>query len=168
MKNRVVGFLVIAIAILLGFIIFSFNVALSDIVSSSCSHGEECPMWGSIEFQTNVSIGIMAFVMLIGFYLIFFSKEEKIITRIRKVRDQIEPKKLTKKSYKKILNSLSKEEKAVFKIIIESNGSVFQSDIVKQTKLNKVKVTRTIDKLEGRGLVERKRRGMRNIIILKH
>ena len=34
--------------------------------------------------------------------------------------------------------------------------------------LNKVKITRILDKLEGMGILERKRRGMTNVVILKH
>jgi uncharacterized membrane protein len=43
-----------------------------------------------------------------------------------------------------------------------------QSDIVNNTSLTKVKVTRLLDKLEGKGLVERRRRGMGNLVVLKH
>lgn len=168
MRNRVVGILVIAIALLLGFIIFSFNMALSDIINVSCSHGTSCPMWGTIEFHTSVSTGIMVFIVILGLYLIFFSKEEKIITRIKKIRSQVEPKKITKDNYKKIMKSLKKDEKTVLEKIIESNGSLFQSDLVEKTKFNKVKITRILDRLEGRRLIERRRRGMTNVIILKN
>ena len=58
--------LILGIAILIGFIIYSFNAALASIVNTACSRGPSCPMWGTIEFQTNVSMGIMAFVILIA------------------------------------------------------------------------------------------------------
>ena len=168
MRNRIVGFLIIGIAILIGFIIYSFNSAMITIVGTSCSHGSSCPMWGTIDFQTNVSIGIDVFVAVIGLYLIFFGEEEKIITKIRTFRQQVEPNNITKGNYKKIMNDLSGEEKLVFGKVIDSQGTIFQSDLVGKTKLNKVKVTRILDRLEGRGLIERKRRGMTNVIILKH
>ena len=168
MRNRIVGFIIIGIALLICFITYSFNKALSDIVSTSCSHGSECPMWGSINAQTSVSIGITAFVGVIGLYLIFFGEEEKIITKIKKIREQIEGNKITKGNYKKIMKKMGNEEKVVFGKIIDSNGSIFQSEIVERTKFNKVKVTRILDRLEGMNLIERKRRGMTNIIILKH
>jgi len=168
MKNRIVGILVIGIALLIGFIIFSFNQAMTTIVSTSCSHGPECPMWGTIKFQTNVSIGIMVFVIMIGVYLIFFGKEEKIITKFKMIKPQIEPKKITKENYQKVISTLDKEEKIVLEKIIESQGTIFQSELVDKTKFTKVKVTRILDKLEGKGLIERKRRGMTNVVILKH
>jgi len=168
MKNKIVGFIVVGIAILMGFIIFSFNRALTDIVNASCSHGSTCPMWGSINFQTNLSIGITVFVVLLGLYLIFFSREEKIITKIKKIKEQIESKKITKENYNKILNTLNADEKVVLVKIIESDGSIIQSDLVERTKFNKVKVTRILDRLEGMNLIERRRRGMTNIVMLKH
>ena len=165
MKNKVAGYLIIGISILVGFVIWIFNRALADIVSESCSHGPSCPMWGTIDFQTNIGLGVMVFIILIGIYLIFFGKEEKIVTKI--IKEQIKDKKISKDNYKDILNKLNNEEKSVFEKIIESEGSMFQSELVEKTDLTKVKVTRILDKLEGKHLIERRRRGMTNIVILK-
>jgi uncharacterized membrane protein len=168
MKNRIVGFLVIGVAALIGFIIYSFNIALYDIINTACAHGPDCPMWGTMNFQTNVSLGIMAFVTMIGLYLIFFGKEEKVITKVKTVKQQINPKNITKENYRKILDDLGDDDRVIFEKIIEAKGSVFQSDIVSDTGFNKVKVTRILDRLDGRNLIERKRRGMTNIVVLKH
>ena len=166
MKNRSVGIIIIGIAVLIGFIIFSFNRAMTSIVNASCAHGASCPMWGTINFQTNVGIGIMVFVILIGIYLIFFGKEEKIVTKI--VKEQIKPKKITKENYQKVMKDLNNDEKLVLEKIIEAQGTIFQSDLVDKTDFTKVKVTRILDKLEGKNIIERKRRGMTNVVILKH
>jgi uncharacterized membrane protein len=109
----------------------------------------------------------MIFIVLIGLYLIFFGEEEKIITKVKTIKQQIEPKRITKENYQEILNKLIADERLVFNKIIESEGAIFQSDLVDKTKLNKVKITRILDKLEGKGLIERRRRGMTNVIILK-
>jgi uncharacterized membrane protein len=167
MKNRIVGILIIAIATLIGFIIFSFNMALTNIINTSCSHGTSCPMWGTINFQTNLSIGIMAFVVLIGLYLIFFGEEERIVTKVRRIKEQLQPKKITEGNYKKIMSELSSDEKLILKKIIEAEGAVLQSDLAEKTNFNKVKVTRILDRLEGKQLIERKRRGMTNVVMLK-
>jgi uncharacterized membrane protein len=44
---------------------------------------------------------------------------------------------------------------------------MFQSDLVEGTGMQKVKITRLLDRLEGLKLIERKRRGMTNVVILK-
>ncbi|HPA49225.1 MAG TPA: MarR family transcriptional regulator [Methanofastidiosum sp.] len=163
MRNRVVGFLIIFVAMLMGFIIYAFNRAMTEIVNASCEHGSSCPMWGTIDFQTNVSIAIMSFVIIIGLYLIFFGKEEKKITE-----EEIRNISIKKENYEEVLKTLTDEEKTVFESIIDSNGTIFQSDLTDKTNFNKVKVTRILDKLEGRGLIERRRRGMTNVVIIKH
>jgi len=168
MKNRNVGIVIIGIALLIGFIILAFNRAMTSIINESCSHGPTCPMWGTINFQTSVSIGIMVFVILVGIFLIFFAKEEKITeTKIVKIKEQIKPKEVTKENYKKVMSDLADDEKIVLEKIIEAEGTMFQSDLVEKSGFTKVKVTRILDKLEGKAVIERKRRGMTNVVILK-
>ncbi|MEK6807993.1 MAG: MarR family transcriptional regulator [Nanoarchaeota archaeon] len=166
MKNRAVGLLTIGLAALIGFIIFSFNRAMTAIVATSCTHGEACTMWDTINFQTNISIGLMIFVIAVGLYLIFFGKEEKIITKIETVEKLIAPEKLTKESYEHIFQKLDADEKLIMEKLIDAQGTLFQSDLVEKTQLNKVKVTRILDILEAKGLVERRRHGMTNAVIL--
>ncbi|MBR9676303.1 MarR family transcriptional regulator [Candidatus Woesearchaeota archaeon] len=167
MKNKIAGYIIIGIALLFGLMIWMFNNALSTIVSVACTHGPDCPMWRTINVQTSIGLAIMIFIILIGVYLIFFGFEEKIVTKTRTVHRQVNPNKPSKKNYEKIMNKLSVDQKKVLEKIISSQGSMFQSEIVSSTKLSKVKVTRILDRLEGLGLVDRKRRGMTNIVILK-
>lgn len=168
MKNKIVGTLIIIIATLIGFMVFMFNRALTKIVSTTCTHGSACPMWGTISFQTNVSLGIMVFIIVIGLYLIFFGREEKIITKIEMVKPQVEIRDIKKENYEDVLKTLGDDERSIFEKIIEEKGTIFQSTLVEKTGLNKVKITRILDILEGKGLVERKRRGMTNVVVLKH
>ena len=168
MKNRIVGIVIVGISALIGFIIFSFNRALSSIIDTACTHGTVCPMWGTLKAQTNISIGIVFFIVIIGVYLIFFGKEEKIVREVQTVKQQIKPHEITKENYEKIMGKLNSDEKTVLEKIIESKGTIFQSELVDKTDFNKVKVTRILDKLEGMGVIERKRRGMTNVVILKH
>ena len=170
MKNRIAGFIIIGISLLIGFIIFLFNRALTKIVNTACTHGPTCPMWGTVDFHTNISMGVMVFIILIGLYLIFFGKDEKIITktRIREIKQQLKPRKITKENYQKIMEKLDNNEKLALDKIIEAQGTIFQSDLAEKTGFSKVRVTRILDRLEGMGMIERKRRGMTNVVILKH
>ena len=166
MKNRVVGYLVLGFACLMGFVVYSFKTAMTDIVSSACAHGEACAMWGTLTLQTNVSLAITGFVAALGLYLIFFGKEEKTITKIiqktvRPSREDVDKKR------KKVLNTLEGEEKEVFSVLIESKGSILQSELIEKTGMQKVKMTRVLDRLEGKKLIERKRRGMSNVVMIK-
>lgn len=64
-------------------------------------------------------------------------------------------------------SKLSPEEKKIYNLVKAGDGSMYQSDLIKETGYSKVKMTRYLDKLEGKGLIERKRRGMTNIVLLK-
>ncbi|MBS3092650.1 winged helix DNA-binding protein [Candidatus Pacearchaeota archaeon] len=160
MENRNVGFLVIGISLLIIGIVFIFNNALKNIVGASCSatHGAQvCPMYDTITTQTYLAIAIVGVLIIIGLVLIFTKPDERIV--VRKIKE--------KKLEKKIdLSGLKQEEKQVFKLVQE-NDAVFQADLIEKTGFGKAKMSRIIDRLEGRGLVERKRRGMTNIVVLK-
>ncbi|MFA6268641.1 MAG: hypothetical protein WCW13_03620 [archaeon] len=166
MKAREIGLIIIGIAILLGFVIFSFNQALIAIVNETCSHGPTCPMWGTIDFQTNVGIGIMVVVLLVGLYFIFFVKDKKEYLAQNPIT-QIMPRKITKEEYTHAMEKMNPAEKSVFEHLIENNGSIYQSILVEKTNFGKVKMTRILDKLESQDLIERKRRGMTNIVTIK-
>ena len=155
MKNRNIGFLIIGIAIVLGIIVFIFNNALTTIVNTSCSHGSSCPMYGTIITQTYIAAALIALIVIIGLFFVF-SKEEK----------QVIVKKVKEKQVKKTIDfsKLNNDEKRIMKIVIESQGTIFQSELVEKSGFDKVKVTRILDRLEGKQLIERKRRGMTNIV----
>jgi uncharacterized membrane protein len=167
MENRKVGYLVIAIAALIAFIVYSFNAVMTNIISTACSHGPECPMWGSLDFQTNISLGVTLFVMAVGLYLIIFGGVPKP-ARARIVKPQVRMEEVTRENFEKAMNGLDEDERKVFGSIIDEKGSMFQSSLVEKTGLNKVRVSRVLDRLEGKGLLERKRRGMTNVVVLRH
>lgn len=157
METKHVGYLMIGVSVLIGFITFIFNSALTAIVNESCSHGPTCPMWGTIDAQTKVALGITAFIFIIGVYLAFFFKE-----------GAGQPmQKPTKEQFAGAMKLLSQDERTIVEKLIEHEGAMFQSDLVDGTGMQKVKVTRLLDRLEGLKLIERKRRGMTNVVILK-
>jgi len=164
MKNRIVGIIVLAVAAIVGVITFLFNRALNGIVEASCTHGPECPMYGQIDFQTYISLGFIAMITLIGLYLIFFGEERVEI--IKKIRIRSE-KKAEEKDYGKVTKTMTSEEKKIFNLVLEAKGAIFQSELNEKSEFDKVKVTRILDRLEGQGLIERRRRGMTNVVILK-
>ena len=57
--------------------------------------------------------------------------------------------------------------KLVKHIIKNKDGSAYQTDLIKETGFSKVKISRVLDRLEAKDILERKRRGMTNIIVLK-
>ena len=155
MKNKNVGFLVCGIAIVIVAIILIFNYGMRDIVSQTCTHGPDCGMYDTIALQTGISIAIAGLVLVLGLFLVFSKPEEKVI--IKKIKE---------KKKRIDLSKLGEDEKKVIQILQREKGGMFQRSLMEELEWGKVKITRMLDKLESKGLVERKRRGMNNIVIL--
>lgn len=160
MKNKHVGVLVFLISVLIFFIIFSYNITLEKIVAASCTHGDSCPMYGTINVQKTISYILMGILILVAVAFFFRKDPETIVHRI------IEKESL--KEHKPVnLDKLDDEEKQIVNLLKTNDGSIYQSDIIKETDWTKVKVTRILDKLEGKRVIDRKRRGLANVIILR-
>ncbi len=151
----------IGISILIVLLVFLFNNTLMESVRNSCfiQHGdvESCEMYNSVNYQTYLALGIVGILVIFSLFLIFSKPDEKII--VKKIKE--------KKPQKEInLSSFRQEEKQAYNLVRE-NGAIFQAELIEKTGFSKARMTRIIDKLEGSGLVERKRRGMTNVVVMK-
>lgn len=159
MENKYVGYLLLGISILVILLIILFNSALKEIVITSCgeAHGEYCPMEQNIDQQTYIALGVIGLLVIVSLVLIFSKPQEKVIVKTKTV----------KKRHKKIdTTGMRPEDKKVLELVQEK-GAMFQADLIDKTEFGKAKMSRIIDRLEGKGYVERKRRGMTNVVVLK-
>jgi len=117
----------------------------------------ECPAHESNTSWFIVTGFIIGSLLLgLGIYLL-------VITKINK-----SAKEDLKKSFKKIdLSKLDEDENKIYDLLKQNEGSLYQSDLIKQTQYSKVKISRILDKMQTKDIIDRKRRGMTNIIVLK-
>lgn len=134
-----------------------FNIAIGFDPEGACLHdeGQPCPhkAWSDLTPYYYGHIALIILMTAFSLFLIFYKPAVQIV-------------KEEKKSFKKP-KDLDEEEQKVYDLLMEAQGNLFQSDLVKKTEWSKVKITRILDKLEFKGLIERRRRGMTNIILLK-
>jgi hypothetical protein len=149
MKDKNVGYLILGFSASLLLLILSYDYALNNIVSTACSHGSSCPMYGTLAMQKIISFTLLGIIFLIGLYFLNRKKVERLI------KD------------KKQNKHLSPDEKEIVEHLKLNNNSLYQSELTKKLDLSKVQMTRILDKLEAKKVIERKRRGMTNIIILQ-
>ncbi len=148
--------MIIGIAVAMAVIVLIFNNALKDIVADTCTHGSTCTMYDTIRTQTYLSLSIVAVVLIIGLVIMFSKPKEKIVVKtIKEKRKKLD------------LSGLDKDDKKVVDLLLSENKAMFQSDLMEKLSIGKVKTTRLLDRLEDKGLIERKRRGMNNIVVLK-
>ena len=157
MKNRNVGFLILGIAILMSVIVLLFNNLIKENMGLVCSHGSTCEMYAGLNLQTILSLVVVGVIFLIGLFLIFAKETEKVILKTKIVKEKRKP-----------LNfdDLDLREKKAAKLI-QSTGGIFQAELMEKMELGKVGITRLLDKLEAKQIVERKRRGMNNFVVLR-
>jgi len=157
MENKQVGWLIIGIAIVMVVIVLIFNLALKNIVGETCTHGPSCSMYDTIKTQTWISLSIIGVILVIGLVIMFNKPKEKIV--IKKIKE---------KKKKLDLEGLDKDEKRIVELLLNEGNAMFQADLMEKLEIGKVKTTRLLDKLEAKQLIERKRRGMNNIVVLKN
>jgi uncharacterized membrane protein len=165
-NEKLLGYLLMAFSVIL-FIVLGFIKTQFDVESALlCQKFHEnkidlsqCPVhqadssWNKISWVIVVGFGLGILIFGVGAYLAFFYKTGS---------------KELKKEFKQInFSHLDDEEKRIYEIVKSSNGSAYQTDLIKETGFSKVKITRILDKLEAKDILERKRRGMTNIIVLK-
>lgn len=146
MKDKYVGFLMIAVCIILLAVIISYDLTLNQIVNTQCTHGTSCPMYASLKMQRIISFTLLGILTLASIYFLFLRKHKQVEQKTAFLTD---------------------EEKQIIDLLKINNNSLYQTDIIKQTNKSKVQITRILDKLEAKRWIERQRRGMTNIIILK-
>ena len=74
--------------------------------------------------------------------------------------------KISKSQLNKLLTILPNDEKKVLKLLIERN-EVEQRKLGTLTGLSTVKISRVVSTLEQRGIIEKKKQGYTNLIIVK-
>ncbi|MBI2004313.1 MarR family transcriptional regulator [Candidatus Pacearchaeota archaeon] len=150
-NNRKLGIVLVVLSLIIGGIFFYY---ISNLTQKSqdlgCFSNAGCsPIERGLSFS-HIAVGIFSFIFALGFYLLFFTRERII----------------KQKEYD--ITKLNSEEKKMFLFIRENKEKgIYQSNIVEHFNFPKSKVSRILDKLERTGIIERRRRGMTNIIFLK-
>ena len=160
MENKHVGWLLIGIAIMLAVIVLLFGNNTKTILETTCPlvyGGYDCPAYSALDKQAYIGVAMSGILVIVGVFLIFTRQREKIIIR-----------KIEKRSQRKNhdLSDLTTDEKQVFTLIKEQRA-IFQAELIEKSEKSKVAITRILDRLESKGLIERKRRGMNNVVVLK-
>ncbi|MBI2133392.1 MarR family transcriptional regulator [Candidatus Woesearchaeota archaeon] len=157
MRTKAIGAALLGFSILLIIALSMVKISIDSQSASLCSFYQEkdldmsqCPAHkNNTSWIMTLLFGIAFLIMGIGGY-IFIQQEKHAVTAPRFSDEK-----------------LDEEEKRIFELMKHNSGSAYQSDLIRETGLSKVKITRVLDKLESKGLLERKRRGMTNIIVLK-
>lgn len=163
MENKHVGIIITGIALVMGLVALVFSTGMKKALNQTCSHGASCAMHDTLSMQTWISISLVLILLVVGIVIMTMKPKEKIVEKEKIVYKE---KKNKKKSLD--LKGLEKDEKEVVELLQKEGNAMFQADLMEKMEMGKVKTTRLLDKLESKQLIERKRRGMNNIVVLKN
>ncbi len=156
--NKRIGIVISVISIILIFILASFSVKIAKSEAAACIHpgGGQCPITAHIPPVSYLGAALLMVIFILG---------------IKLMRKAEAGEKIRKESAEKaeaVAKALKGDEKKAYEIIAASQGAIFQSELVEKMGYPKVRITRILDKLEGQGLIERRRRGLANMVLIKY
>ena len=101
-----------------------------------------------------------------GMYLLFFDYAKKPEENIETPFGELVLEE-RKRKWEEIIKTLKNDEQEIYKTLIDFDGIIQQSELAEKTGISKSNISRALDLLESKGLVEKRRRGMGNIVLLK-
>jgi uncharacterized membrane protein len=156
-NTKYLGVLLIALSVILFVIFYNSSQSMLELIDSgqmTCGDTHQTCPHITVLNQAYMGYLVAIIVFIVGLFLVIFGGK---------------PKKPEQKEerWADAMKTLDGDEKVIYEKVMEAGGVMFQSDIVEKTEFPKAKVTRILDKMEARGIVERRRRGMTNAIVLK-
>ena len=130
---------------------------------------------GDIYTAVDVVIIIVASLLICGsgLYLLLYEQIHTpqvpvtMVPVMQEAAPAVSPLEERKRKWETVLPTLKEDQQLIYQTVLDADGIIPQSDIVEKTGLSKSNVSRSLDIIESMGLIEKRRRGMGNIIILK-
>jgi hypothetical protein len=119
-----------------------------------------------------IIVGIAASALLLGASLTTLFSSIKSISVVREITilppakddDGVTTPELTEKDITKFLDE---GELEIYGLLVDAGGTLLQRDIASVKGLSKATITRILNRLEAKGIIERIRHGTTNMIVLK-
>ena len=156
--NKRIGIVISVISIMLLFILASFSIKIAEIESAKCVHppGGQCPLTAHVPSASYAGAALLIIIFILGIKVALKSESSE---------------KIRKESAEKaeaVARALKGDEKKAYELIVASQGAIFQSELVEKMGYSKVRVSRILDKLEGQNMIERRRRGLANMVLIRY
>jgi len=158
LQTKTLGILVVIFAMAMAFISVPPSIHTAEANAAQCTVNNGPPMtwYEHLPAEFFLSISFVVVMGIIGGFLALRSQEREKMDQTLRVKLGEAKKKL------------KDDEKKIYEIIANNEGVIFQSELTEKVGFPKARVSRNLDKLEGKGLIERRRRGLSNVILIKY
>ncbi len=160
METKKLGFLIIGMSIVVGFIMFSYMSKLGvQEQANNCNPTQQCQQISSLFGLSHIAIGFLAFIFALGFFLLFFNKGEasKYTDVLEKIQEE-KKQKTAENKFNLLLRPLDENERNVLTAVKEQEG-ITQSTLKYRANLSKAKVSQILTDFEKKNLIARKVKG---------
>lgn len=158
LQTKMLGILIVIFAIGMAFVSVPPTIQTAQTNAAECTirNGTAMTWYEHLPAEFFLSISFVVVMGVIGGFLALRSQEkEKMDQNLRMKLSEAKKK-------------LQGDEKKIYEIIASNEGVIFQSELTEKLGFPKARVSRNLDKLEGKGLIERRRRGLSNVILIKY
>ena len=164
MENKKLGFLIIGSSIIAGFVMFSYIGSLGmQGTQLNCNPTNECKQVNSLLGLSHITIGFLAFISSLGFYLLLFDKGEQAILKRLEEEKNID---MENNRFEAMLIPMDGNEKAIITAIKNQEG-ITQSTLKFRVNLSKAKVSQVLTHFEKNKLIVRNAKGNTYEIFLR-
>ncbi len=148
---------VLAQIVAIGSIALVILVLVLPFTMEHALEGAQLLLWGSL---------LLIITLIVGISLVYVYVSK--VTGIGSAASQSSGSMGLSESQEELtLQLLPEDERAIYRRLLDEGGQVLQKDLRRMVSFSGPKITRVLDRLEGKGLVVRERRGMTNLIRLR-
>ena len=156
MNNKKLGTIILIISIIIGILLITFINGLSAQAEAlGCYQNLDCEVMNTNLNITHLATGIMGAILALGFYLIFFAKEQQ---ELLQSLQQHKKQRTKEEEFNLISKALSNDEKAILKIIKQQEG-ITQNTLRIKANTSKAKLSYLLKDLEQKNLIKKKKKG---------
>ena len=158
METKKLGFLILGMSIVLGFIMFTYMNQLSlQGQQLHCNPTQECQQVNSMLGLSHIAVGIISFISALGFYLLIFNKAPQPLHYPIENDGQ---KAIVKKDdkFQLLLRPLDDNKRKDLKAIKEQRG-ITQATLRYRADLSKATISQILTDFEKKNLIKRKEKG---------
>lgn len=179
MNKKIIGVILILIAIASSIVLYSFKLKLEAALDFQIQqYGESCPtdpkicphsQLANLDSLSSILFSIFGFLALAGIYLLFDKSEMKTRENqlaIVKTLENIKKEDESNDKFGILLKALNDDEKKVISIIKEQDG-ISQNTLVLRSDMSKAKISTILSDFENKNLIKKVKKGKTNSIYLK-
>ena len=158
LQTKTLGILIVVFAAGMAFVSVPPTIQTAQSNAAACivTNGTQMTWYEHLPAEFFMSISFVVVMGVIGGFIALRSQESEKMDQTLRVRLSEARKKL------------QGDERKIYEIVARNEGVIFQSELTEKAGFPKARISRNLDKLEGKGLIERRRRGLSNVILIRY